>query len=49
MRFTCFFDSISDDVNEIIEPNISAVPSKSFELSSAEYSFMVLPIDSFSI
>jgi len=35
-------------VDEIVEPNTTAVPSKSFEFSCAEYSFMVVPIDSSS-
>jgi len=44
-----FYDNTSDDVDEIIESNKpSILPSKSFELSCAEYSFMVIPIDSSS-
>ena len=39
-------DSIGEDVNEIVESNIPALPRKSFEFSYAEYSFMVVPIDS---
>jgi len=38
-------DSTIDDVDEIVEPNTPAVPSKSFEFSYAEYSFMVVSID----
>ena len=33
---------------EIAEPNIPAVPSKSFEYLCAEYSFMVVPTESYS-
>ena len=39
-------DSASDDVDEIIEPNTLTVPSKPFESPCAEYSFMVVLIDS---
>ena len=39
-------DSISDDVDEIVELNTPEVPSKSFEFPCVEYSFMVVPIDS---
>jgi len=42
------FDSTGDDVNEIIESNIPAVSRKSFEFSCAEYSFMVVPTESYS-
>jgi len=38
------FDSINNDVDEIIELNTSAVPSKSLKLSSTEYTIMVLSI-----
>ena len=38
-------DSTSDDVNEIVESNIPAVHSKSFEFSCADYWFMVVPIE----
>ena len=38
-------DSTSYDVDEIVEPNILAVPSKSFEFSCAEYSFMIIPTE----
>jgi len=38
-------DSISDDVDEIVKANIPAVPSKSFEFSCAEYSFMIVPTE----
>jgi len=40
-------DGTNDDVDELVEPNIPAVPSKSFEFSCAEYSFMIIPIESF--
>ena len=40
-----FSDSVSDDVNEIVEPNTPTVPIKPFESPYAEYSFMVAPID----
>ena len=38
-------DSTSDDVNEIVESKIPALPSKSIEFSCAEYNFMVIPIE----
>ena len=41
-------DSTSDDVNEIIEFKIPALPSKSIEFFCAEYSFMVVPTESYS-
>jgi len=34
-------NSTIDDVDEIVEPSTPAVPSKLFEFSCAEYSFMV--------
>jgi len=37
------FDSISNDVDEIIESNIPVLSSKSFEFSCADYEFMVVP------
>ena len=37
------FDSTSDDVNEIVESNILAVPSRSFKFFCAEYEFMIVP------
>ena len=40
-------DSTGDDVNEIVESNIPAVPRKSFESPCVEYSFMVIPIESY--
>ena len=39
-------DSTSDDMNEIVEPNIPAVPSKSIEFPYSEYTFMVVPTES---
>ena len=39
--------SASDDVDEIVESNTPTTPSQSFEAPCAEYSFMVVPIDSF--
>ena len=36
-------DSTSDDVDEIIESNITAMPSKSFEFPCADYEFIVVP------
>ena len=33
-------------MNEIVEPNTPTVPIKPFESPYAEYSFMVVPIDS---
>jgi len=39
-------DNANDDVNEIVEPNTPAVPCQPFESPYAEYSFMVVPIDS---
>jgi len=41
-------DSTSDDVDEIIELNTPTAPSKSFEFHCAEYSFIVVSIDSSS-
>jgi len=35
-------DGTSDDVDKLVEPNIPAVPSKSFEFSCTKYSFMVV-------
>ena len=35
--------SISVDVNEIVEANIPAVPSRSFEFPCVDYGFMVVP------
>jgi len=35
------FDSTSNDVNEIVESNIPAVPSKSIKFPCPEYTFMV--------
>ena len=35
-------DSTSDDMDEIVESNISAVPSKSFEFPLVDYGFMVV-------
>jgi len=35
-------DSTSDDVDEIAESNITAVPSKSFEFPYAVYVFMII-------
>jgi len=37
-------DSTSDDMNEIVEPNIPAVPSKSIEFPCLEYTFMAIPM-----
>jgi len=39
-------DSVSDDVDEIVESNTPTVPSQSFKSPCVEYSFMVVPIDS---
>ena len=41
------FDSANDDVDEIVEPNTPTVSSQPFESPCAEYSFIVIPIDSF--
>jgi len=38
-------DSTSDDVNGIVESNISAEPIKSFEFSCIDYGFMVIPTE----
>jgi len=35
-------------VNEIVESNIPAVPRKSFEFPCVEYSFMIVPTESYS-
>ena len=42
------FDSTSNDVDEIVESNISTEPSKSFEFPCADYEFMVFPAELFS-
>ena len=39
-------DSASDDMDEIVESNIPSMPNQSFEPPYAEYSFIVIPIDS---
>ena len=39
-------DGTSDDMDEIVEPYIPTMPSKLFESPCAEYSFMIVPIDS---
>ena len=39
-------DTANDDVDEIFEPNTPIVPSQPFESPCAEYSFMVVRIDS---
>ena len=36
-------DSTNNDVDEIVESYIPTEPSKSFEFSCVEYSFMVVP------
>ena len=36
-------DSISDDVDVIVESSIPIVPNKSFESPCADYGFMVIP------
>ena len=41
-------DSISDAVDEIVEHNTPAMSNKLFEFPCAEYSFIVIPIDSSS-
>jgi len=41
-------DSTDDDVNTIVESNILAMSRKSFEFSCAEYSLMVVLIESYS-
>jgi len=41
-------DSTNDDVNELVESNIPTVPSKSIKFSYPEYTFMVVPIESYS-
>jgi len=41
-------DGTSDDVDELVEPNIPAVSCKLFEFSCVEYSFMVIPIEPYS-
>ena len=40
-------DSTSDDVNEIVESNIPALPSTSIEFPCPEYTFMVVPTVSY--
>ena len=40
------FDGTSDDMYVIVKPNTPTMTSKSFESPCAEYSFMVVPIDS---
>jgi len=34
----------SDDVDELVESNMHAIPSKSFRFSCADYDFIVVPI-----
>ena len=41
-------DSISDDMNKIVEPKTPTLSSKSFKFSCVEYSFMIVQIDSAS-
>jgi len=41
-------DSTSNDVNEIVEPNVPAMPSKSFKFPCVEYNFTIVPIESYS-
>ena len=36
-------DSTNDDMVEIVESNISAEPSKSFEFLCVDYEFMIIP------
>jgi len=38
-------DNTSDDVDEIADSNILAVPSKSFKFSCAKYGFMIFPAE----
>jgi len=38
-------DSTNNGVDEIVESNIPAVPSKSFEFSCADYGFIVVPVE----
>jgi len=38
--------TVNHDMDEIVEPNTPTMPSKPFESPCAEYSFMVVPIDS---
>jgi len=42
-------DSTSDDMNEIVESKIPALPSKSIEFFFVEYSFTVVPSDSYLV
>jgi len=41
-------DSTNDDVDEIVEVNILVEPSMSIEFSCDEYSFIVVPTESYS-
>ena len=41
-------NSINDDVNVVVESNIPAVPSKSFEFSCTNYGFMIVLAELFS-
>ena len=47
MRSICLLID-RDDMDEIVEPNKPAMPSKLFEFSCAEYSLIVFLIDSSS-
>ena len=38
-------NSTIDDVDEIVESNISAVPSKSFEFPYVDYRFVIVPVE----
>ena len=42
-------DNTSDDMNEIVESKIRALPSKSIEFFCVEYSFTVVPSDSYLV
>jgi len=37
MRSTCLLNNTSDDMDKIVESNILAVPSKSFEFPCVDY------------
>ena len=41
-------DNTSDDVNKLVESNISAVPSKLIGFPCPEYTFMIFPTKSYS-
>lgn len=48
MRSKCLLIVTGGDVDEIVEFNILAEPSKSFEFSRIDYGFMIVPTKLYS-